>query len=64
MAGAVQTHRPAVRNSLCTSPRPEPRCNGLVLMKLSAHVAKQIQGEREQSDLYFEALRRMLPAPQ
>jgi ribulose-5-phosphate 4-epimerase/fuculose-1-phosphate aldolase len=30
---------------------------------LSAHVAKQIQGEREQSDLYFEALRRMLPAP-
>lgn len=30
---------------------------------LSAHVAQQIQGEREQSDLYFEALRRMLPAP-
>ncbi len=31
--------------------------------KLSAHVAGQIQGEREQSDLFFEALRRMLPAP-
>jgi ribulose-5-phosphate 4-epimerase/fuculose-1-phosphate aldolase len=31
--------------------------------KLSAHVAAQIQGEREQSDLFFEALRRMLPAP-
>jgi len=31
--------------------------------KLSAHVARQIQGEREQSDLFFEALRRMLPAP-
>jgi ribulose-5-phosphate 4-epimerase/fuculose-1-phosphate aldolase len=30
---------------------------------LSAHVAKQIQGEREQSDLFFEALRRMLTAP-
>jgi hypothetical protein len=30
---------------------------------LSAHVAKQIQGEREQSDLFFEALRRLLPAP-
>ena len=30
---------------------------------LSAHVARQIQGEREQSDLFFEALRRMLPAP-
>jgi ribulose-5-phosphate 4-epimerase/fuculose-1-phosphate aldolase len=29
----------------------------------SAHVARQIQGEREQSDLFFEALRRMLPAP-
>ncbi len=28
---------------------------------LSAHVAAQIQGEREQSDLFFEALRRMLP---
>jgi hypothetical protein len=26
-------------------------------------VAQQIQGEREQSDLFFEALRRMLPAP-
>jgi hypothetical protein len=26
-------------------------------------VAAQIQGEREQSDLFFEALRRMLPAP-
>lgn len=30
---------------------------------LSAHVARQIQGEREQSDLFFEALRRMLPGP-
>ncbi|MEO7852011.1 MAG: aldolase [Rubrivivax sp.] len=30
---------------------------------LSAHVAAQIQGEREQSDLFFEALRRMLPQP-
>lgn len=30
---------------------------------LSARVAKQIQGEREQSELFFEALRRMLPAP-
>jgi hypothetical protein len=30
---------------------------------LSAHVAAQIQGEREQSDLFFQALRRMLPAP-
>jgi hypothetical protein len=26
-------------------------------------VAAQIQGEREQSDLFFEALRRLLPAP-
>jgi ribulose-5-phosphate 4-epimerase/fuculose-1-phosphate aldolase len=31
--------------------------------KLAAHVAAQIQGEREQSDLFFEALRRLLPAP-
>jgi ribulose-5-phosphate 4-epimerase/fuculose-1-phosphate aldolase len=30
---------------------------------LSARVAAQIQGEREQSDLFFEALRRMLPQP-
>jgi ribulose-5-phosphate 4-epimerase/fuculose-1-phosphate aldolase len=30
---------------------------------LSAHVARQIQGEREQSELFFETLRRMLPAP-
>ena len=30
---------------------------------LAAHVAAQIQGEREQSDLFFEALRRLLPAP-
>lgn len=30
---------------------------------LSARVAKQIQGEREQSELFFGALRRMLPAP-
>jgi ribulose-5-phosphate 4-epimerase/fuculose-1-phosphate aldolase len=32
--------------------------------KLSVQVARQIQGEREQSDLFFEALRRLLPAPQ
>ena len=31
--------------------------------ELAAHVAAQIQGEREQSDLFFEALRRLLPAP-
>ena len=30
---------------------------------LSMRVAAQIQGEREQSDLFFEALRRMLPQP-
>jgi len=30
---------------------------------LAAAVAAQIQGEREQSDLFFEALRRMLPPP-
>lgn len=30
---------------------------------LSAHVARQIQGEREQSDLFFEALRRIVPPP-
>jgi ribulose-5-phosphate 4-epimerase/fuculose-1-phosphate aldolase len=30
---------------------------------MATHVAAQIQGEREQSDLFFEALRRMLPAP-
>ena len=29
--------------------------------ELSTRVAAQIQGEREQSDLFFEALRRMLP---
>jgi ribulose-5-phosphate 4-epimerase/fuculose-1-phosphate aldolase len=29
--------------------------------QLSARVAQQIQGEREQSDLFFAALRRMLP---
>ena len=39
--------------------RPLARVNE----KLSAHVARQIQGEREQSDLFFEALRRMLPGP-
>ena len=39
--------------------RPLARVNE----KLSADVARQIQGEREQSDMYFEALRRMLPAP-
>ena len=31
--------------------------------ELAARVAAQIQGEREQSDLFFEALRRLLPAP-
>ena len=31
---------------------------------LSMRVAAQIQGEREQSDLFFEALRRMLPQVQ
>lgn len=31
--------------------------------RLAAHVAAQTQGEREQSDLFFEALRRLLPAP-
>lgn len=30
---------------------------------LAARVARQVQGEREQSDLFFAALRRMLPAP-
>ena len=30
---------------------------------LAAQVAAQIQGEREQSDLFFEALRRLLPTP-
>lgn len=30
---------------------------------LATHVAAQIQGEREQSDLFFESLRRLLPAP-
>ena len=30
---------------------------------LAARVAAQIQGEREQSDLFFEALRRLVPAP-
>jgi ribulose-5-phosphate 4-epimerase/fuculose-1-phosphate aldolase len=30
---------------------------------LAARVAAQIQGEREQSELFFEALRRLLPAP-
>ena len=31
-------------------------------MKLARHTAAQIQGERLQSDLFFEALRRLLPA--
>ena len=31
--------------------------------ELAARVAAQVQGEREQSDLFFEALRRLLPAP-
>jgi ribulose-5-phosphate 4-epimerase/fuculose-1-phosphate aldolase len=30
---------------------------------LASQVAAQIQGEREQSELFFEALRRMLPEP-
>jgi ribulose-5-phosphate 4-epimerase/fuculose-1-phosphate aldolase len=30
---------------------------------MATHVAAQIQGEREQSDLFFEALRRLLPPP-
>jgi ribulose-5-phosphate 4-epimerase/fuculose-1-phosphate aldolase len=30
---------------------------------LAARVAAQVQSEREQSDLFFEALRRLLPAP-
>ncbi len=30
---------------------------------LAAKVAAQVQSEREQSDLFFDALRRMLPAP-
>ena len=31
--------------------------------QMATRVAAQIQGEREQSDLFFEALRRLLPAP-
>ena len=31
--------------------------------QLAAKVAVQVQSEREQSDLFFDALRRMLPAP-
>lgn len=31
---------------------------------LAARVAAQVQGEREQSDLFFESLRRLLQAPQ
>ncbi|KNZ34212.1 MAG: hypothetical protein AD742_02140 [Methylibium sp. NZG] len=31
--------------------------------EIATRVAAQIQGEREQSDLFFEALRRLLPAP-
>lgn len=34
-----------------------------VAADLAARVAAQTLGEREQSDLFFEALRRMLPAP-
>ena len=29
---------------------------------LAEHVARQVQGEREQSALFFEALRRIVPA--
>lgn len=31
--------------------------------KLASHVATQVQGEREQSDLFFGALRRIVPGP-
>jgi ribulose-5-phosphate 4-epimerase/fuculose-1-phosphate aldolase len=31
--------------------------------ELAQRVAAQVQSEREQSDLFFEALRRMLPSP-
>lgn len=31
--------------------------------RLAAKVAAQVQSEREQSDLFFDALRRMMPAP-
>jgi ribulose-5-phosphate 4-epimerase/fuculose-1-phosphate aldolase len=44
--------------AMSTGRRLEP-----VNPQLSAHVARQIQGEREQSELFFEALRRLLPAP-
>jgi ribulose-5-phosphate 4-epimerase/fuculose-1-phosphate aldolase len=44
--------------AMSTGRRLEP-----VNAELSAHVARQIQGEREQSDLFFEALRRLLPRP-
>jgi len=44
--------------AMSTGRRLEP-----VNPELSARVALQIQGEREQSDLFFEALRRMLPGP-
>lgn len=42
------------------------RSTGLTLrpirdLELASRTAKQIQGERQQSDLFFEALRRMLP---
>lgn len=32
-------------------------------LALARRTAAQVQGERQQSDLFFEALRRMLPAP-
>lgn len=32
--------------------------------QLASRVAAQVQSEREQSDLFFDALRRLLPAPQ
>jgi ribulose-5-phosphate 4-epimerase/fuculose-1-phosphate aldolase len=34
-----------------------------VKAELAARVAQEIQAEREQSDLFFEALRRIVPAP-
>ena len=49
----------AVRDG--AAPLPTGRPLVPVNAKLAAHVAAQIQGEREQSDLFFEALRRMLP---
>lgn len=43
-------------------PRRPQEPAACVNAKLSAKVAAQIQGECEQSDLLFEAMRRLLPA--